>query len=165
MSGEVVGWVITPDEIKGRMVALDILIRELSAAVTSSQAPRIDARYRAAFAGFERRWFEFYSAYTSWSPRLFARRWEPRYLDFVKAYDTWSATYEARKLPAEKVAQPATPAMRDLSDDALDAAERAAKGISGAVRDILEPVSGAMTVTSWAVLLVAGLGAVVWLRK
>lgn len=165
MSREVVGWVITPDEIKGRMVALDILIRELSAAVAASKSSRINTRYRAAFAGFERRWFSFYSAYASWSPRLFATRWEPRYLDFVNAYDKWSATYEARKLDTEKVTQPATPPMRDLSDDALDAATGAGKVLSDTVRDVLEPVAGAMSVTSWAVLIVAGLGAVVWLRK
>jgi hypothetical protein len=83
----------------------------------------------------------------------------------VKSYERWAKQYNARKLAHETVPAPAPPVVRDMTDDAIEAAERAGKAASGIVADALEPISGSLAGAGFAVL--AGLaiaGFLFWKR-
>ena len=147
---DVVGWVITPGEIKGRMVALDALIQMLRGDIRASKSPRIDAAFRDAFDRFETRWLAFYGSTAEWSGRLFATRWEPRYRDFVAAYERWFASFQQRKLPTDaQASMPASPQLKDMSDDIIP-------------DEIMETASSPLT---WGMAMVAGVVLVVALAK
>lgn len=147
---DVVGWVITPGEIKGRMEALDKLIASLRNDITGSKSPRVDRAFRDAFDAFNARWLEFMGSTAEWSGRLFATRWEPRYQDFVAAHGKWLADFQKRKLPNDPLTtMPVPPKLKDLSDDIIP-------------DEVMEAATSPLT---WGMAMVAGVGLVVLLVK
>lgn len=105
--GQVVGFIITPEEIANRVAALDDAISLLDGDVRASKAPKLDTAWREAFDGFVRRWAVQRDTFASWGSRLFATRVMPILDDFEASYRAWAKQYQKRTNTAPRVAEPA----------------------------------------------------------
>jgi len=94
--GKVVGFVVSPSEIEGRIEALDAAIVSLDADVVASRAPRLNDKWRTAWGEFRRRWQLERDTWADWDSRLFATRVMPRLSDFQAAYLRWARQYQER---------------------------------------------------------------------
>jgi hypothetical protein len=109
MTQDELGFVVTPDEIRGRMDALDALIAALGEAIDASKSKSINKGFRDAYASFVSRWLMFFGSTSEWGGRLFNSRWEPRYDDFSAAYARWWGLYASRKSESDQL--PSRPAI------------------------------------------------------
>lgn len=91
-----VGFVITPDAIKDRVIALDNAIATLDAAILESTAKRLDAAWRNEWGAFRTRWAIERDSYASWSSRLFATYAMPRIEAFEANYRWWARSFQDR---------------------------------------------------------------------
>jgi hypothetical protein len=106
-SGQVVGFIITPEEIANRVSAMDDAISLLDGDVRASTAPKLDAAWREGFDAFVRRWAVQRDTFASWGSRLFATRVMPILDDFEASYRAWAKQYQKRSGTAPRVADPA----------------------------------------------------------
>jgi hypothetical protein len=105
--GRVVGFVITPDAIKGKVEALDNAIAVLDGDIRSAPASKLSASWRAEWDAFRRRWAVERDSYANWSARLFATYVMPRLDAFESNYRYWAREYQRKTGRSAAVAEPA----------------------------------------------------------
>lgn len=90
------GLVITPSEIADRVAAIDRSIAALDADIAKSGAPRLDAKWRAEWSAFVRRWVVERDSRASWSSRLFAWEAMPQLDAYQATYNWWARSFQDR---------------------------------------------------------------------
>jgi hypothetical protein len=105
--GRVVGFVITPDAIKGKVEGLDNAIAVLDGDIRSAPASKLSATWRAEWDAFRRRWAIERDSYSAWSSRLFATYAMPRIDAFESNYRYWAREYQRKTGRSAATAAPA----------------------------------------------------------
>jgi hypothetical protein len=110
------GFVITPSVIADRVAAINASIDALDHDVNSSVAPRLDARWRAEWSAFVRRWVVERDSRASWTSRLFAYEAMPRLDAYQASYNWWARDFQARagKPPTVPPAAPVESALMSI---------------------------------------------------
>lgn len=103
-SGQVVGFVVTPQAIADRIDALDNQIAVLDGDIRASTAKAVNAAWRQEWDAFVRRWGVERDSYKDYSSRLFATYVMPRLDAFEKSYQWWARDFEKRSGTAPRVA-------------------------------------------------------------
>lgn len=93
---QIVGFVVTPDEIANRVASLDAAIKALASSVSADSKIPSGSKWRQEFDAFLRRWAVERDAWATWSSRLFATRVLPRLDAFESSYRWWAADFERR---------------------------------------------------------------------
>lgn len=115
--GQVVGFIVTPEEIANRIAALDASIQGLAADVEATPVGgKLGTDWRAEFNAFLRRWAVERDSYATWSARLFATRVMPRLADFEQSYRYWARDFEKKSgtAPSVPLARPSEGAAASL---------------------------------------------------
>jgi len=92
------GFIVTPSEIAARLQAIDRAVGNLDQQISTSNAPRVDERFKQAWRGFTQRWQITRDTYQAgdWTTRSAASRIMPRLDDFETALGRWLADFQAR---------------------------------------------------------------------
>jgi hypothetical protein len=79
-----------------RVESLERGVSQLDAEIKASKAPRLDAKWRASWRAFVRRWQLERDSYASWGDRLSPVEGGKRLDAFGENYQWWAADFEAR---------------------------------------------------------------------
>ncbi len=101
------GFVITPSVIADRVAAINRSVDALDRDVNKSGSPKLDAKWRAEWSAFVRRWVVERDARASWTSRLFAWEAMPRIDAYQASYNWWARDFQARTGTAPAVPAPA----------------------------------------------------------
>lgn len=101
------GFVITPSEIADRVAAINRSVAALDSDVSKSGAPRLDARWRAEWSAFVRRWVVERDSRASWTSRLFATEALPKLDAYQASYNWWARSFQERAGTPPTVPAPA----------------------------------------------------------
>jgi hypothetical protein len=115
--GQVVGFIVTPEEIANRIAALDASIQGLAQDVAATPSSgKLGTSWRAEFDAFLRRWAIERDSYATWSARLFATRVLPRLADFEQSYRYWARDFQKKSgtAPTVPLARPSEGAAASL---------------------------------------------------
>jgi hypothetical protein len=93
---QIVGFVVTPQEIADRVVALDNAVRALDAQVDRAASKRVNKAWRDEFSAFERRWGVTRDSFASFGSRMFATRALPILEEFEDSYRWWARDFQRR---------------------------------------------------------------------
>lgn len=106
MSQQIIGFVVTPEELANRVTALDNAVRALDRQVDASKAPRLNVPWRSEWDAFQRRWAVARDSFASWGSRLFATRVQPILEEFERSYRWWARDFQRRTGVSAEGAKP-----------------------------------------------------------
>jgi len=97
-SGQIVGFIVTPGEIAGRIAGMDAAIQALARDVKAVpvNTPALGVDWRSEFDAFTRRWSVQRDAFSEWDARLFATRVMPILDDYENSYRYWAKDFQKK---------------------------------------------------------------------
>lgn len=91
-----IGFIDTPSKFADAIASLDSAVKQLDAAIRASKVASVNAKWRAQWNAYVRRWELERDSYADWGSRLFLTVANARLETFREHYLWWASDFERR---------------------------------------------------------------------